>query len=142
MSCHINVMPTVRPYRGAFATVTAVALIGIVGAVLAMLAGLLASQVKRNIAQTQDAQLRQLLIAGEVAVHHSLGGSEVGPVVVPLPPELQSAGLSLSFEILAHNGAKSVDARMTARTVNGHSLSQTLRYVSTDNGWQLRSAEL
>src|SRR5687767_11870497 len=108
MSRNAIAMHISRCHRRAFATVTAVALIGVVGAILAMLAGLLASQVRRNIGQSEDAQLRQLLVAGELAARQSLGRSEAGPVNVPLPAELQSAGMSLSFEILARSGTHNI----------------------------------
>jgi hypothetical protein len=127
----------------AFATITALAIIGLIGVTLATLTALFARDVKRSLRLNQDAQLRQLLIAGELAARESLGAEAAGgEVAVTLPQDLQSAGLSLAYERLSRAEADGVEVRVTARGADNRSVSQTLAYVKGADGWKLRSAGL
>jgi hypothetical protein len=126
--------------RRAFATITALALVGIVGITLATLTAVFARDVKRSLRQHDDAQLRQLLIAGEIAARESLGREATGEITVALPDELQSADNSLAFQRLDGSQVDVVEMRITARDGGGRSMRQTLTYAKGGNGWQLQSA--
>ena len=127
--------------KRAFATITALALVGIVGVTLATLTGIFARDVKRSLRQHDDAQLRQLLIAGEIAARASLGGERAaGEVKVGLPQELQSAGASLTYQTVPGDASDVIEVRVTAAAGEGRSRSQTLKYAKAANGWELRSA--
>ena len=124
----------------AFATITALALVGIVGVTLATLTAIFARDVKRSLRQHDDAQLRQLLIAGEIAARGSLGREATGEVAVALPDELQSAANSLALQRLDGNQADVIEVRVTARAGEGRSMRQTLKYAKDGDGWRLQSA--
>jgi hypothetical protein len=130
---------TVRRNR-AFAAITALALVGIVGVTLATLTAVFARDVKRSLRQQDEAQLRQLLIAGEIAARESLGQPGAGETAVTVPQELASAGISLTWERLGEIKNEGVEVRVIARVGDGRSLSQSLRYVKTEKGWQLQDA--
>jgi type II secretory pathway component PulK len=127
--------------RRGFATLIALGLIGLIGAALAALAVSFSHDVKRNARQMEDAQLRQLLIAGEAAARGSISG-QVQPEKVELPAELGSAGMSVTWERTAEASADGVQVRATARTTENRSAAQMLRFVKEANGWVLQSAEL
>src|SRR6185503_5943212 len=82
--------------RRGTALLMAVLMISIVGGSLAALTLAFAAQAKRTTRQAQDAQLRQLLLAGQVAAQQSIGQSKSGEVA--LPADLRSAGGSVRYE--------------------------------------------
>jgi hypothetical protein len=136
----------------AFATLTALGLVVVVGIAITALTALVAQDVKRSIRQSEEAQVRQLLLAGELAARASLGAKAAGQANVPLPPELSSAGYSLRVEDVTSDDrvdaaiatpVADVHVRVTAYRPDGRTASQHLRYGRTDaGGWQLRTAEL
>ena len=130
--------------RRAFATVAALGLIAVVGVTLAAVATLLTSDVKRTRRAADDAQLRQLLVAGEAAARASLAGTDQPrEVALKLPTELESTGITLTIERLdGGNPADGVQFRVTARGGDGRSVAQTLRYTRAAEGWRLDAAEL
>ena len=127
----------------AFATVAALALVAVVGISLTVLTTLLARDLKRTTHQSQDAQLRQLLIAGESAVRASLDKQgHARDVSLKLPPELEASGASIAFEPVEPASEDTVRIRVTARGADGRSMSQTLQYGRSVERWELRAAEL
>ena len=126
-----------------FASITAIALISIVGLALAALASLFASETRRTGLQRDDAQLRQLLIAGEVATRQALArGERKG--AVELPADLAAAGTTLTFAPDGDGDAGATDPRLrvTARTADGRVQSQVLTYRPDGQRWTLRTADL
>jgi Tfp pilus assembly protein PilX len=131
--------------RRGFAALTALALIAIVGLGLAAMASLFAAETRRTGRHRDDAQLRQLMLAGEAAAREALArGGRQGDV--PLPAELASAGTRLTFapadEPPPPPGADAARVRVTAVTGEGRVMSQVLGYARAGDGWTLRSAEL
>ncbi len=133
---------TASTSRRAFATFTALALVTLVGASLAALAVLFAGDLKRSVRQSDDAQLRQLLLAGEVAVRGALTRGEVSNAAVQLPADLGANDGSLSYEKIDAKDANEIRVVVTARVSKGRSTSQTLTYARAGDRWELRSVEL
>lgn len=130
--------------RRAFATLTALGLVVVVAIALTALTALVAQDVKRSLRQSQDAQVRQLLVAGEVAARASLREGIPGQTDVALPVDLSRAGYSLRFESLPSDAPAAADVhiRVTGYRPDGRSESQSLRYVRAGDVWELRTAEL
>lgn len=136
----VTVTASRRRSRG-FAALTAIALIAIVGLGLAAMAALFAGETRRTGRQRDDAQLRQLLIAGEVAARDALSrGERDGTVAVPA--ELTSLGARLTFSPIGDPSDRETHVHVTAHAADGRTMSQRLTYAATDGKWALRSAEL
>ena len=128
-------------HRG-FATLIALGLIGLIGATLAVLAVSFSNDVKRNARQMDDAQLRQLLGAGEIVARSSAGMGEPSTWKVELPEELGSSGMSISFERVGEMSADRLQIRITARTAEKRSATETITLARAGDVWSLQSAEL
>ena len=137
MSCVIGRRSLHR--RGA-ALLMAVLMISIVAGSLAALTLAFAAQAKRTTRQAQDAQLRQLLLAGQVAAQQAIGQSKSGEVA--LPPDLRSAGASVRYETVQGDAADEMQFRIVASLGEGRAMTQTLRFARSGDRWELRSAEL
>ena len=129
-----------RRRRSGVALLMAVLMISIVGAALAALTLSFGTQAKRTTLQAQDAQLHQLLLAGQLAAQASIGQTESGDVA--LPDELRAAGLSVRFEITPGGATDDKQIHVTARLAGGRSMTQTLQFQRSGDQWQVRSAEL
>jgi hypothetical protein len=135
--------PFARIRQSAFATIAALGLVAVVGISLAALTALLARDVQRTVRQSQDAQLRQVLIAGEAAARASLSRDGLArDFSLKLPPELESSGTSITFEPLESTSTDTFRIRITARGADGRAMTQTLQYVRAAGRWELGSAEL
>jgi type II secretory pathway component PulK len=120
----MTVTRTASRRRRGFAMLTALALISIVGLGLAAMAALFASEARRSAQQRDDAQLRQLLLAGEVAVRGALGrGEREGSVALPRN-WARASHPHLRGRKRTRRGSARV--RVTARTGEGRTMSQTL----------------
>jgi type II secretory pathway pseudopilin PulG len=122
------------------ALLMAVLMISIVAGSLAALTLAFAAQAKRTTRQAQDAQLRQLLLAGQVAAQQAVGQSGRGEVA--LPADLRSAGGSVRYETISGSGADEMQVRVVARLGEARTMTQTLRFARNADRWELRSAEL
>jgi hypothetical protein len=122
------------------ALLMAVMMIAIVAGSLAALTLAFAAQAKRTTRQAQDAQLRQLLLAGQVAAQQAIGQSGSGDVA--LPAELHSAGGSVRYETIPGSGGNEMQVRVVARFGESRTMTQTLRFSRNADRWELRSAEL
>jgi Zn-dependent alcohol dehydrogenase len=130
-----------RSRRRGFAALTAIALIALVGFGLAAMAALFAAETRRTGRVREDAQLRQLLLAGEVAAREALSRGERRGAVA-LPVELTTEGVRLTFAPAGEPGERETRCRVTARTGDGRVMSQRLTYEMTGASWTLRAAEL
>jgi len=134
---------TRTPARRGFAMLTAITLVALVGVAMAAAGSVFRLDLRRTAAVTQDAQLRQLLIAGERAARDKLPATP-GPVApsegaVPLPPALASRGATLSVRIGA--GPNDAEAAATVgAALAGRVVTQTLTYQRGPAGWRLASA--
>jgi hypothetical protein len=129
-----------RVHRRGMALLMAVLMISIVAGSLAALTLAFAAQAKRTTRHAQEAQLRQLLLAGQVAAQRGGGQSANGEV--SLPAELRSAGASVRYEMIPGSGADQMQVRVMARLGEGRSMTQTLRFARNVDRWELRAAEL
>ena len=129
-----------RVHRRGMALLMAVLMISIVAGSLAALTLAFAAQARRTTRHAQDAQLRQLLLAGQVAAQQTIGQSANGEV--SLPAELRSAGGSVRYETISGSGADEMQVRVVARVGEGRSMTQTLRFTRNADHWELRAAEL
>jgi hypothetical protein len=130
-----------RLRRRGVALLMAVMLIAVVGAVLSALTISISAEAKRTMRHAEDAQLRQLLLAGQFAAQTSNAQTPSGEVT--LPPELKSAGMSVRYEMIGGASADGKLVRILARDGNGRKASQTLRFAKTGDGhFELRAAEL
>ncbi len=125
--------------RGGFATLTAVSIIGIIAVCFAAMAAMFAADVKRNHRLSEEAQLRQLLIAGE---SFARAGKVDKRVEVKLPEELASFGMKLSIEPVGDVAGNEVRLRVTASAAESRAMSETLTYAREGEHFTLRTAEL
>lgn len=134
---------------------TAIALVALVAVAMAAVGSMFRLNLRRTGEALADAQLRQLLIAGERAARERLASAKASDAVpsnavrafdhsVPLPAPLAAAGGSLKLRIQPARGdntAATVEATVEA-ALEGRSLSQALRYERGPAGWTLAAAEL
>ena len=131
-----------RPARSSgFATLTALGLVAIIGVGLAAMAAVFAGEVRRSARVRDDAQLRQLLLAGEVAARAAVArGGDAGEVELPGELKVRGAALALAAEGTDADGQRKL--RVTARLAGERSMSQVLTYRGSGAEWTLHSAEL
>jgi hypothetical protein len=130
-----------RP-RGGFATLFAIFLLLLIAAVLPALAMTFAADAKRTRSQAEDAQLRQLLLAGAISATRqaAAGGFPTTRRTVALPSELTADGADVSLS------SEQRDADRTAVTVRAtlgkRSREQVLRFERRDDAWQPAAASI
>jgi hypothetical protein len=127
------------PTRG-LAIVAAVVLIGLTAVAFVALASLVRHDVRRTAQTRGEAQLRQLLLAGERAAAASLATPGQGMQSVPLPAALSAEGASLSFtpgDPADETRTVDVDAAYA-----GFRASQRLKYQRQNGKWLLVRADL
>jgi hypothetical protein len=131
--------------RRGFAMLTAIALIGLVAVAMAAAAAVFRLDLRRTTAVMEDAQLRQLLVAGERAAREKLPAAP-GPVSaseapVSLPPALTTRGATLAVHL--SKGPEGDDAIATVEAaLAGRVATQTLTYQRGPAGWRVASATL
>lgn len=123
--------------RSGFATFSAVVLIGTTAIVLAMFARLSIEQVNRAGTQAIDAQLRQMLHAGQVYVHDTTPnalGEESYEIALPAAlSHNDHASLAVRFERpIASEPVAILVARQHDRT-----MSQTMIYDTDEYAWRV-----
>ncbi len=130
---------TTASNRG-LAIVAAVVLIGLTGVAFVGLASLVRHDLRRTAHARGEAQLRQLLLAGERAAAASLDRPGQGIQNVALPAELAAEGATLSItpgDAAGETRVLDVDAgHMSLRA------SQRLTYERREGRWALVGAEL
>ena len=129
-----------RSSRRAFATITAITLLALVGIALAAMGTLLVADARRTRAATSEAQLRQLLLAGAAAAEERV--RNLPPVAaeqaweVPLP-----AGADASLTVrLERDDAPATHRVRVAATVGERTAGQVLTYDAASR--TLRAAEI
>jgi hypothetical protein len=131
-----------RPRKG-IAVILAVAMLGLVSVALLSITHALAYDFTRTRLTTQDAQLRQLLLAGaQEAVAAAKGwnaDSLPSKWSMHLPASLVEQGAGVSFELEAIEGGQRkviVTARLGTREQ-----MQSITFRRTDEGWRVFSIE-
>lgn len=140
---------TAQPHataRPGFASVTAVILIALVGAALAAAVTLLGAESRRTRSAVEDAQLRQLLLAGEAGARQHLarrGAADGTAVPLALPADLSAAGARVELRFSPDEAGDSCEVRVDA-SLGRRRASQSLRFNRGNRGteWQLVAAEL
>lgn len=134
---------TTRTPRG-FATLIAVAMLGLVAAAIVVFTTHLRFAVMRTRLVSQDAELRELLLAGaQEAVDRAGRWAQDAPREywqVELPRDLSSQGAAISLHsdvAGADEATIQVDARLGARKSG-----QTLRFRRTGGRWNVTGAAL
>lgn len=115
-----------------FTIVLAIALLAMIAVATAMIAHQLGYELRRTRTAYEDAQLRQLLLAGaqDVASHSTDSTTKTGQV--ELPPTLASQGASLSISQPKSGGDVLILARLGTREAN-----QTLHFDEPSHRWAL-----
>lgn len=122
----------------------AIVLLAMVSAALLLLTRQLGFEFQRTRQATEDAQLRQLLLAGaQDAVARAKEWHADAPPPgwsLELPRELADGGASVSFEV----GAAKDDWRevVVVARMGGREAVQTLTFTRTGDAWKVSSAAL
>lgn len=119
---------TIHP-RG-FTIILAIALLAMIAVAAAMIAHQLGYELRRTRTAYEDAQLRQLLLAGaqDIAAHSADATTKVRHV--ELPPTLVSQGASLSISRPKSDGDVLILARLGTRAA-----SETLHFEDPSHHW-------
>ena len=132
-----------RSRRG-FASLLAVALLGLVAVTAVALFALASTDYRRTQYNQQSAQLRQMLMAGATEV---LNESEEWPATpnvpahaIALPDALAHQGASLNLAVGPGSNGK-CEAHLTA-TLENHHATQVLALQRQNEKWKVLSARL
>lgn len=130
--------------RSAFAAATAITLLALVGVVIASLATSFALDAKRTAAGADDAQLRQLLLAGAASAVDRLNHQQpTSPAEwdVPLPSSLVDRQASLNASLSLAAEGDSATAIVNA-TFSGKTARQTLTFKRSAERWTIADASI
>ena len=140
-----NAMPKTAWARRGFTVVMALGLLALVAAGLLSLGALLTTDARRTMRGEDDAQLRQMLMAGATAARQHAGqwpaAVQAERLVVALPPELASAGGALDLQTEPDAAESRVAVRITARLID-RQMRQTLTFERTGGAWRPVDAAL
>ena len=130
--------------RRGFASLLAVALLGLVAVTAVALFALASADYRRTQYNEQTAQLRQMLMAGATEVVNESTGWPAAPQVtsrsIALPDELARQGGAMTFTVLSHND-ETCEARIVA-TLGPHHASQVLTLQRQNEKWKISGAQL
>jgi hypothetical protein len=122
---------------------TALALVALVAVAIAAALSVFRLDLRRTAGAVDDAQLRQLLLAGQRAVRDRLprDAGAVPTIEQPmaLPPPLAAEG-AVRLHLRPGAARDTADAGIEARLGN-RTATQTLRYERGPTGWSLVSAD-
>jgi len=124
-------------HRRAFAMTFAIILTGLVALTLASLGSACFLEARRTAALAADAQLRQLLLAGEIEAQSRLAARSLsGQTSISIPGDLADEATLI---LRPHPGETiiQIDATLQRRH-----MSQLLTFAQTDGEWRLVSAQL
>jgi type II secretory pathway component PulK len=128
--------------RGGFAMVTAIVLLGLVALTLASLGVAFVFESRRTLSLAQDAQLRQLLLAGtsEARSRLAAGGLDKS-ISIDLPDDLRQRGASLRLQPQQDASTGQTVVEIEAELPR-HRMAQRVRLARQETGWQIVAAEL
>jgi type II secretory pathway pseudopilin PulG len=136
-------MKRTRTLRTGIATIVAVALVGIAGAATTALMASIATDARRTRQAAEDAQVRQLLLAGSISVAEKAASWDNARSEsrwpLPLPPEMESAAdgtKQLSMEIANDPEPERCTVTITATFGRRHG-SQEIRLQRIDRRWRI-----
>jgi len=132
--------------RGGFAAVTSIFLLGLAAMALTALASLTTLEARRTRADAQQAQLRQLLLAGTADIRaRSAHWGDAAPKdekwEVALPSDLSGDGASLNCHAAAAASGGEERVTIEAALDRAHA-SQILALRRDNDQWRVESAAL
>ncbi len=133
--------PTNR--KKGFAMITAIFLMSLVTMTLTVLMATIYGDAQRTQSQTEDAQLRQLLLAGTEFAQLNLPNSvsQVGNIPMILPDSLRDDGANLIIEIQTIHSPTDVELEVEA-TLPHHKMTNHLHLTRPADHWQITEAHL
>ena len=130
--------------RGGFATVTAIVIMGLVGATATAMVTMISADYQRTRRLADEAQMRQMFLAGNAQVlDQSQNWNQQPPTektLLPLPDVLRADEASLVINI-APQGNDAVQVKMTARIAK-HQSREELTLKRGDGKWKIDSTQL
>jgi hypothetical protein len=122
--------------------VTAIVLLGMVAIALVTLGAAFVFQSRRTLALAQDAQLRQLLLAGTQEAQSRLAASGLDKnISIELPNDLRQQGASLALQPQPDASAGQAIIQIQA-ALPRHRMAQRVRLAQHAGGWEVIAAEL
>lgn len=133
-------MRSATKHRSGFAMLTAIVLLSLTAMTITLLGATLFNQARRTQIIGEDAQLRQLLIAGTAFAQTKVPSDASGRFSVAVPDVLQQDSAELTVDIHADSTGNKI-AEVEA-SLPHHRLSQQLTFSSQNGVWQLSDANL
>jgi hypothetical protein len=121
--------------------VTAIFLLSLVAMTLTALSAELFVQASRTRTLGEDAQLRQLLLAGTTFAQSHLDSSSIAPMTISLPGALQRQSAVLTIKIRPGNSSSEKIAEIEA-SLPRNRLSQQLHFSRDEDHWRMTEATL
>jgi hypothetical protein len=133
-------MRSTTKHRSGFAMITAIMLLSLTAMTITLLGATLFNQARRTQIVGEDAQLRQLLIAGTAFAQTRVSSDSSGRVSVAIPDSLRQESAKLTVDIRDGSGGSKI-AEVGA-SLPHHQLSEQLTFSSQNGVWQLTDANL
>jgi hypothetical protein len=133
-------MKSATKHRSGFAMLTAIMLLSLTAMTITLLGVTLSNQARRTQFAGEDAQLRQLLIAGTAFAQTRIPSDSAGRFSVAVPDALWQESAELTVDIRAGSAGDKI-AEVEA-SFPRHRLSQQLIFTSQNGGWQITAANL
>jgi hypothetical protein len=127
--------------RSGFAMVMAIFLMALSAMTLTALGVTLFTQARRTQMAAEDAQIRQLLMAGTVFAAEQVKSNSMGSVDVPLPDALREDSAKLTVDVEEGTASGERTAEVEA-SVPRYRSSEHLRLVLRAGGWEVVEANL
>jgi hypothetical protein len=127
-------------HHAGFAMVTAIMLLSLTAMTMTLLGMTLFNQARRTQIIGEDAQLRQLLIAGTAFAQTRIASVSTAHFAVPLPDTLRHDSADLTVDIHPASAGQKI-AEISA-SLPHHHLSQQLTFSSQNDVWQITAANL
>ncbi|HEX8525087.1 MAG TPA: hypothetical protein VF669_22740 [Tepidisphaeraceae bacterium] len=121
--------------RSGFALFIAVTLLGLVAVTLVILATLVAADARKTRSAVTEAQLRQLLLAGEAIAQTRLSSGATVQGDVELPAELKTSGAKLTIT------GDAPKTRIEAQCA-GKPAVQEIAFIKSGDAWTITSVQL
>ncbi len=123
--------------------ITAIFLMSLVTMTLTVLIAGVAGEARRTQTQSEEAQLRQLLLAGAEIAQSQLPASitQTGQLPVSLPDQLKQEGATLTITIQSIQSPEEVTIEMEA-TLPHHQMTDQLHLTHTTGQWQITASSL
>ncbi|MGD0464048.1 MAG: hypothetical protein ABSB74_16320 [Tepidisphaeraceae bacterium] len=130
------------PRQKGLAMVTAIFLVSLVTMTLTVLIAGVVGEARRTQMLSEDAQLRQLLLAGtEIARSQLPAEAQTGQLPVTLPNSLRQAGAALTITIQSRQSPDDVQIEIEA-SLPRHRMTDRIHLTRATAEWQVVSSAL